>query len=173
MKISTKTIQYSIYDRTNGKARYVGDTSSYKRPDLEMLSDTFTGAGLMGEIDLPTLGQIGSMEGEINFNTTNENAVDLFSPKVHEIESRWVTNELNTATGNSGTVAHKEILTILPKQMSLGDVQGNETNESTLTYEVLTYKYIINGKTKIQIDKLNNVFKVNGKDYSEKIREAL
>ena len=173
-KISTKTIQYSVYDKTvKGKTTYVDDTATYKRPDLEMLTDGFTGAGIMGEIDLPTLGQIGSMEGELSFNRTNKKVIKLFAPGSHKIEVRWATNVLNTANGNSAVQANKEILTILPKNLSLGDIEGNETNESSMTYEILVYEYFIDGKSVIKIDKLNNVFKVNGVDYSEQIRKAL
>lgn len=172
-KIATKTIQYSIYDRTSGTPKYVDDTTTYKRPELEMLSDGFSGAGLMGEIDLPTIGQLGGMEGEITFNKVNSRGISLFTPIAHTIEIRWVTNTIDKSTGDLKIEANKEIIKMLPKSMELGDVEGNETNEGTLTFEVLTYQYILDGKTKLKVDKLNNVFIVDGKDYSEGVRNAL
>lgn len=172
-KIATKTIQYSVYDRTSGKSVYVEDTASYKRPSLEMLSDEISGAGIMGEIDLPSLGALSAMECELVLNKTNEKAIELFSPKVHTLEVRWATNVLNSATGASSIQANKEILKVLPKTLELGDIETNETNEATLGCEVLTYEYIIDGKSKIKIDKLNNVFKINGKDYSAELKKAL
>lgn len=172
-KISTKTIAYSIYDKTSGKNKHIGDTTTYTRPDIEMLTDTFSGAGIMGEIDLPTLGQLGAMEGEIAFNKTTEEMVDLFSPIAHTIESRWVTNVINTATGNIEVQSNKEIIKLMPKSISLGDIENNEANESSMTYEILAYQYLINGKSVVKIDKLNNVFMINGVDYSEKIRNLL
>lgn len=172
-KISTKTIQYAVYDRSSGKAVYVDDTQSYTRPDIEMLTDELTGAGIMGEIDLPALGAIASMEGEITLNKTNEKAIALFTPETHTIEIRWVTNVLNTATGKSSIQANKEIIKMLPKTLGLGDIETNETNEGTITFECLTYEYIVDGKSLIKIDKLNNVFKIKGKDYSAALRAAL
>ena len=172
-KISTKTIMYSVYDKTSGKAQYIDDTTTYKRPEIETLTDGFTGAGIMGEIDLPTLGQLGGMEGELGFNKTNEKMIDLFTPKAHTLEVRWVTNVLNTSTGNVTVQSNKEIIKILPKKLDLGEIEGNETNEASMTYEILSYQYIIDGKTVIKIDKLNNVFIINGVDYSEKIRNLL
>lgn len=172
-KIATKTIQYSIYDRTSGSSKFVEDTSSYTRPDIEMMSDGVTGAGIMGEIDLPTLGQIDSMEFELTLNKTNERSIAMFSPGAHTMETRWVTNVLNSATGASTVQANKEIIKYIPKSLSMGDIENNETNEATLTGEVLTYQYIIAGKTVIKIDKLNNVFIVNGVDYAAAIRKAL
>jgi len=172
-KISTKTIMYSVYDKTSGKAKYVDDTTSYKRPDIEMLSDSFSGAGIMGELDLPTLGQLAGMEGELGFNKTNEKMVALFTPEVHTIETRWVTNVVNTATGAVTPQSNKEIVKLMPKKISLGEIENNNANESSMTYEILSYQYIIEGKTVIKIDKLNNVFIVNGIDYSKKIRDLL
>lgn len=172
-KIATKTIQYSVYDRTDGGAKFVEDTSSYTRPDIEMMSDGLSGAGIMGEIDLPTLGQIDSMEIEIALNKTNERAIGMFAPGAHTAEIRWVTNVLNAATGESTVQANKDIVKYLPKSLSMGDIENNETNEGTLTGEVLTFQHIIDGKTVIKIDKLNNVFMVNGKDYAEVIRNSL
>ena len=172
-KIATKTIQYSVYDRTSGSAKYVDDTTSYTRPELAMMSDGISGSGIMGEIDLPTLAQLDSMEIELVLNKTNERAVQMFAPGAHTVEVRWVTNVLNAATGASEIQANKEIVKYLPKSLTLGDIENNETNEATLTGEVLTYQYIIAGKTIIKIDKLNNVFIVGGKDYSAAIRSAL
>lgn len=172
-KISTKTIQYAIYDRTSGSTKFVEDTSSYTRPEIAMMSDGISGSGIMGEIDLPTIGQIDSMEIEVALNKTNERAIAMFAPGAHTMEVRWATNVLNTSTGSSAVQANKEIIKYLPKTLSLGDIENNETNEGTLTGEVLTYQYIIDGKTVIKIDKLNNVFIVNGTDYSSAIRSAL
>lgn len=171
--ISTKTAMYSIYDKTNGKTKYIGDTNSYKRPDIEMLTDTFTGTGIMGEIDIPTVGQIGAMEGELGFNKTTVEMADLFAPGVHTIESRWVTSVMDTATGNIRMQGNKEIIKIQPKKISLGEVKSNETNEASMTYEILSYQYLIDGKTIIKIDKLNFVFIINGVDYTESIRKLL
>jgi P2 family phage contractile tail tube protein len=173
MILGNKVIQYSVYDRTSGKAEFICDTSSYKRPSLETLTDTVKGAGIMGEIDLPTLGQLASMEIEIGFKNSNEKAVDLFSQKTHEIETRWVTDALNTKNANMKTVAHKEIVKCISKKLDLGNIEANAANEATLTAEAIFYKYIIDGKAMIEIDKLNNVFKINGKDYAEQIRQAL
>lgn len=173
MKIATKTIQYSIYDKTDGKTTFVEDTTSYTRPELAMLTDGVSGSGIMGEIDMPTQGQLDSMEVEVVLNKTNARVIEMFAPGAHKMEARWVTNVLNSATGKSAIQANKEIITYLPKTLAMGEVVNNETNEATLTGEVLTYQYIIDGKEVIKIDKLNNVFKVNGKDYSSAIRKAL
>lgn len=173
MKISTKTIQYSVYDKTKGSAKYVEDTTTYTRPEIAMMSDGVSGAGIMGEIDMPTLAQLDSMEMELALNKTNERAIEMFAPGAHLMEVRWVTNVLDSSTGASKVQANKDIVKYLPKSLGLGDVENNETNEGTLAGEVISFQHIIDGKTVIHIDKLNNVFKINGKDYAAEIRKAL
>ena len=173
MKIRNKTIQYSVYNKDSGKAKFIGDTNSYKRPDIESLTDTIKGAGMMGEIDLPAIGQIGAMEAELSFNKTNAEFIALSAPTAHKIEVRWVTDVLDSSNASIAVEANKEILTVIPKKMSLGDIESNETNEATITMEVLAYEYYIAGKSVIKIDKLNNVFVVNGKDYYANIKKAL
>lgn len=173
MKYANKTIQYAIYNRDSGTAKFICDTSAYKRPSIENLTDTIKGAGLMGEIDLPTLGQVGSMECEITFNKSNAHFVELSAPKAHSLEIRWVTDVLDSANVQVGIEASKEIMTVIPKKAEFGDIETNETNEGTLAFEVLYYQYIVDGKSLLEIDKLNNVYKVNGVDYSASIRNAL
>ncbi len=173
MIIGNKTIQYAIYDRTNGRPEFVMDTSSYKRPPLEMLTDTQKGAGIMGELDLPTLGQLGSMESELVYKKTNKKSVEMFAPKMHEIEVRWVSDALDSSNGSVKTEAHKEIIKYIPKKFELGDIEANTANEATLTIEIYYYQYIVNGEALIEIDKLNNVLKFLGVDYTSSIRQAL
>lgn len=172
-KLANKTLQYSVYDRTSGSAKYVEDTTKYKRPSIENLTDTLKGAGIMGEIDLPTLGQIGSMEIEITFNKTNAKAVALLSPETHTIEVRWVNDSFDSKTGGVSIESNKEIIKYMTKTFENGEIESNSTNEATLTGEVLTYQYILNGKSVVEIDKLNNVYKINGKDYTANIIKGL
>jgi len=171
--LGNKTINYNVYDRSNGKPEIVGDTTSYKRPSLEMLTDTLKGSGIMGEIDMPSLGQIGAMESEIALKRTNPKAIELFGQKQHDLEVRWATDELDSATGKLQVVANKDIIRGFTKKLDLGSVETNTANEGTLTFEVTYLQHISNGVSLIEIDKLNSVLKIGGVDYSATIREAL
>ena len=173
MKYGNKTLQYKIYNRTSGKPDFITDTTSYKRPDVEVMTDTISGAGIAGEIDMPTLGQLSAMEIEIGFKRANKKAVELFGQKTQEIESRWVTDVLDTSGAKISTCANKDIIKAIPKKLSLGNVETNSTNDSSVTLEVVYIKHIQDGETLFEIDKLNNVFIVNGVDYAKQIREAL
>ena len=173
MKAGNKVIQYAIYDRTGGKPEFICDTSSVKRPSLEPMTETMKGAGIMGEIDLPTITQIGALEYEISFKRVNKKAVSMFGQETQHLELRWVTDVLDTTNAKIGTCANKDIIKAIPKKLDLGSVEGNAANEGTVTLEILYFKHIQDGETLIEIDKLNNVLIINGKDYAKEIREAL
>ena len=97
----------------------------------------------------------------------------MFGQEAQHLELRWVTDVLDTTNAKIGTCANKEIIKAIPKKLDLGNIEGNAANEGTVSLEVLYIKHIQNGETLIEIDKLNNVFIINGVDYAKEIREAL
>lgn len=171
--ITNKTINYAIYDRSAGKPTKVADTTSVKLPDLEYLTETVKGAGIMGEIDMPSPGQLGSMVTEIAIKNTNKSTVKLFAPKTQDIEVRWVKDALDPKSGALVSVPMKAIIRGIPKNTSLGTVETNATNDGNLALETTYIKLLENGETLYEIDKLNSVLIIAGHDYMKDIREAL
>lgn len=173
MITSNKTVQYAVYSRDGGSPAYVQDTTTVTRPSLEFLTDTLSGAGINGEIDMPTYAQLGSMTYEIGLRRTNPRAVALLSPDTHELETRWVTDVIDTATGAASVSANKEIVKGFAKSLEGGTLENNAGQEANLVLEVSFYKYIQDGETLIEIDKFNNVFRVGDTDYGQAIRDNL
>ena len=173
MIYGNKTLQYAVYDRTEGRAQFVQDTTTVTRPSIELLTDTIKGAGILGEIDMPALGQIGSLNYEIGLRRTNPRAVALFAQKTHELEVRWVTDVVDSNNAKIGTSANKDIFKGVSKKMEGGTLENISAQETTLGFEVVYFKHIQDGKTMVEIDKLNNVLIVDGIDYAKEIRDNL
>lgn len=173
MIYGNKTIQYAVYNRDNGTPKFIQDTTNITRPSLEYLTDTISGAGIMGELDMPSLAQLSSMTYEIALRRTNAASVQLFAPGSHEIETRWVTDVIDSSTGNVRVAACKEIVKGNAKSLDNGTLENNASQDGTVSLEVTYYKLIQDGETLIEIDKLNNVFVVMGVDYAAQIRENL
>lgn len=173
MIYGNKTLQYAVYDRTAGRAQFVEDTTTVTRPNIELLSDVIKGAGILGEIDMPAFGQISSMVYEVTLRRTNPKAAALSSPGMHELEVRWVTDIIDSSTGKAGTCANKDIVKGIYKKTDGGSLENNTSQETTIGFEILYFKHIQDGKTIAEIDKLNNVFVVNGVDYLSGIRAGL
>ena len=62
--IPTKINRYNVYNKGN---RLLGVGEEMTLPDFEPSSETVTGAGILGEIDDPTVGYFGNQELEIPF----------------------------------------------------------------------------------------------------------
>ena len=173
MTYGNKTVGVTAYLRDSGNPEFMPDLMTVTQPNLELLTDTISGAGINGEIDMPTYAQLGSMTYELGLRRTNPRAVALLSPGTHELETRWVTDTIDTSTGAASVSANKEIVKGFAKSLEGGTLENNAGQEANLVLEVSFYKYIQDGETLIEIDKLNNVFLVNGVDYGQAVRDNL
>ena len=170
-QITNKVIDYTVYVRENGKATKIGDTTSVTLPSIEKLTDTIKGSGIIGEIDVPTYGQIGSMETEISIRTANEKFGLLII--AIELEYRWVTDVLDPSTGKVSVIAHKAFLKVINKKLEEGKLESGAAEDGSASYEVLAYKRIVNGAEILNIDKLNGIFAVNGVNMFDYISQYL
>ena len=173
MKIGNKVIEYSVYAKLNGVLSHIGETSSLQLPSFENMTDTIKGAGIMGEIDFPTTGQVGAMAFVANFRNTTKELVQLYAPKAQEIEVRWLIDKLDKGSNVITKEAHKVFMTGMPKKFDPGKLEKNNAQESSYEMEVMYYNYTIDGMSILEIDKLNNVFVINGVDYMKDVRDAL
>jgi P2 family phage contractile tail tube protein len=153
--------------------KYINDTNSCQLPSIETQTDSIKGAGILGEIDMPTYGQIGSMTFSHGCRVDGEDAAALCAPIVQEFEVRWVTDKLDSSNIKIGIDAHKAIIKGIPKKYDPGKIETGAAMDGSNEYEVIYYKKILNGKSIIEIDKLNNVLIINGTDYAKQIRAAL
>lgn len=169
MKIGNKVINYSVYATT----KKVGDTATVELPEIEFLTDSIKGSGIIGEIDLPSLYQVGSMSLSISTRVSN-NPDDLaLLMSARDIEIRWVTDAIDTSNASADVVGHKAFIKCVPKKIGEGKIEPGSGQDGSYEYEVLSYKRVTNGKIVLEIDKLNGVFKINGIDNTKSINSLL
>lgn len=173
MRYNARTIKGALYDKTEGRSKLLCDTVTVTYPDLELLTETLKGVGINGEIDLPTYGQLGSLEVEISHNGLSADTIKMFGQQKQELEHRWASQVLDSEKGSSEVVGKKVIIKGLPKKLGIGSIEPNKAEEPTSSFEVLYLKYIIGNQPVLEIDKLNDVFKVGNVDYSEALRNVL
>lgn len=171
--METRTIKAAVYNRNGKIPKRISDATEVTLPDLEYLSETISGAGMNGEFDLPTLGQFAAATLSIAARSLGDNAIEISAPHTQNLEFRWASQALNETTGDVEVVDKKVIFKGLPKKLGLGKIATNTAEEPALDYEMLALTYISKGVVKIEIDKLNDVFKVNGIDYNAAIKNVL
>ena len=109
----------------------------------------------------------------LNFRTVTNNAIKLHEPRNHQIDLRAAQQQQDTTKGVTEVVKVKHILTIKPKKLNPGKVATAAAAEVSGEYAVSYYATYIDGKKVLEIDPLNYIYYVNGKDYLADVRKAL
>lgn len=159
--VPEKINEYNVY--MNG-TKMIGLTEDVSLPEINMKTDTVEGPGIKGEIDSPTIGQFESMPATLKFRTLYSSAPDLMDPTATQnITLRAAQQVLDRTSG----YAFKSLRIVLggrTKSFNPGTVQRGEGMDAELVIEVTYYLIEVDGQVVVEIDKLNDVYKVNGKD---------
>ena len=142
-------------------------------PNLEAKTNTLTGAGISGDIDMPVTGHTNNLSLEMNFRITDETALELGEVRAYDFEMFGAEEVYDAATGEYKAKSIRVMVRLLPTSVELGKLSPAETMDTKLTGSAIYLKVSIDGVTKVEIDKLNYVYNVNGTDYLAKIRKAL
>lgn len=173
MKVGNKTIAFNFYGNVNSRLKLIQDITDVQLPSVETASDAIKGAGILGEIDWPSFGQIGSMTLGINFRVASPDIVAISAPQLQEFEVRWVMDKFDTNNIKIGVEAHKAFIKCMPKKHDGGKIEPTASMDGSNEYEVVYYRKIIDGVEVLLIDKFNYVYKINGVDYTSEIKAAL
>lgn len=150
----------------------IDDNVSCQLPSIEIQTGEIKGAGLLGPIDMPVTGQVGSMTFSISMRSVNKNAADLARPGIQNLELRFARDVLN-ANGQSIPEGTKIFVTGINKKYDPGKVESGATMDGSIDFEVIRYRQVVNGVETLLIDKRNFIYKVNGVDYMQSIKAAL
>lgn len=168
-KIDETVIGFAVYEDAT---EYVG-ISEVALPEISNMTEEISGAGIGGKIESVILGAIEAMTVTFNFRTVTKNAIKLHEPRKHKIDLRAAQQQTDTVKGTTEVVKIKHILTITPKKLNPGKVASASAAEVSGEYAVSYYATYINGKKMLEIDPLNYIYYVNGKDYLKDVRKAL
>ena len=169
MNIPSKINSFNVY---KDGTKLVGISDEVTLPDFESITETLSGPGILGEIDDPTLGHFQSMEMEIPFRTMDK---DLF------ILSNDTSSVMITLRGSiQYTVNHTGATTLKPmrvvvrgknKGITGGKAKQGTGTASSIKLEILYILIEIGNVVEIELDKLNFVYKLHGKDLLKKMRK--
>lgn len=171
MKLATKINAYNVY--LDGK-KLVGISDEVTLPDFEALTETLSGAGILGEIDEPLLGHFKASEMEIPFRTLNEYMFRLASmSKALNLTLRSSTQTIDTGNINTGAMPSRIVVKGKNKALTGGKLKQGEGTGSSIKVEITYILIEVNGSKKFELDKLNFVYKVNGVDLLAAIRKQV
>lgn len=149
-----------------------GVTGEVALPDFEAVTETISGAGILGEFESVIAGRYGSMEQEVPFRVINEDMFKLIDPTVPvELTLRGAIQQTVKATGAVDYIGMRVVFRGRSKKIAIGTVKQGGPMDSSIALE-LTYILIeMGGKSKVELDKINGVFKINGVDLLAKVHK--
>lgn len=168
--IPEKVVNYNVYDDTQ---KLVGVTGEVALPNLETMSETVSGAGLLGEYDSVNVGHFGSLSVELTFRTLFEQSFNLLKNSGRPIVLRAAQQSYDVS---SGQVAHRGLKITLrgpAKAMNLGKLGVGAATETVNVMEILYIKVEENNKVMLELDKQNFIYKVNGTDLLSSIAKLI
>ena len=160
---------FNLYNSGNVLTGHTGEVTL---PDFEAMTETISGAGILGEYEAPVPGHFGSMEQEIPFNCINEDYFKMVDPTAAmELTLRGAIQYNVKATQQTDYMGMRVVFRGRPKKIAVGTVKQRGSMDSSITLE-LTYILVeMDGKKRVELDKINGVYKINNVDVLAKVRQ--
>ena len=159
--IPEKIVNFNVYTKGD---KHIGMGEEMELPSIKMKSSTLAGAGIGGEIDSPTMGQLESMEQELKYNALYSTATTLMKPNEEvEITLRGA-QQVRTRSGGFSYKSMRVVMRGMVKEVNLGTVKKGEPTGTSVKLELHAIKVEVDGVTVYVVDKLNEKFVVNGED---------
>ena len=169
VKVDETVIGFAVYEDAT---EYYG-MSEVTLPEISNLTEEISGAGMGGKVEAVILGAIEAMTTTLNFRTVTKNAIKLHEPREHKIDLRAAQQQKDTTKGVTEVVRVKHLLTLTPKKLNPGKVATASAAEVSGEYATTYFATYIDGKKMLEIDPLNYIYFVNGKDWLADVRKAL
>lgn len=164
--------QFNIYKGVEDSGeKYLGITGEVSLFELNNITETFTGAGTLGEIETIAIGQFSAMEQEIPFRILSDETFEMGDPtKTHTFTLRAASQSTVKSFGNLEFQKMRIIFRGRPKNFKPGTMKQGGMMETSITLALNYVKIEIEEKECFELDKYNEVYKVNGVDLLKAIK---
>lgn len=125
-----------------------------------------------GTTDLPITTWFDAMECTINMLGIDEGLHRLCRMETQTIEVRAAQDQVDL-NGTKSTVGVKAFMRGTPKNVPSFSINPGEISENEVTIAVTRYELLYNNRRMLLIDKMKNIYEVNGIDYGKNINHLL
>ena len=168
-RINESVINFQVYENAT---EYYG-MAEVGLPEISNITNDVQGAGISGTFESVVLGHLEAMTLTLNFRTLVRDALKLLEPRDHQIDLRVAQQDKDTVSGQTVVTALKHVFVCKPKSLNPGAVAPASPADASGEYAVTYWATFINGVKTLEIDILNFIYFVNGKDYLAEVRAAL
>lgn len=160
---------FNVYN--NGNV-LIGISGAVNLPDFDAITETISGAGILGEYATSIVGMYGSMEQEVPFRMLDKSVVSLMNPS--ELVDLTFRASAQSTVKSTGAIDYKGMRVVERgrlKSFTPGKLEIGKQMDAKVKMELLYILIEVDGETMVEYDKLNSVFIVNGVDLLEKVRK--
>ena len=162
-----QTITYRVYKDAKN---YLG-MSTVDMPEISFMTETISGSGIAGEMEVPAIGMTGPLSATVNWISQCPGFFDLMDTSTSaNLEFRASLQLEDETTGLRSTRSLRIAMLTKPKTISLGSLETAKQQGGSSEYELSRLLVEYNGKEVLLIDKLAFIYRVNGKDMLAKVR---
>lgn len=168
--IPEKTINYRLFIDGSASPTALVDVDL---PEIKMMSETISGAGITGEIESPTLGHTSSLILGLNIRSLMGEDFLALAQKSYTLELKAGMQSTDHINGVIQTGKLSIVAKGTPTGLTLGKLSVGKPTDSKAEFSLTYLKITYDGKEILEIDKLAMIHKVNGTDYLADLRDAL
>lgn len=168
-----------IPEKLNDFRMFVNDSPELKAnadvelPSLNFMTETVSGAGVQGEYESPNYTHLESMKVKVNWRLICDEIIEFLKPQTLKLDLRAANQVYDNVTGKHEFTVTRAVIKGIPLKNEPGKLSKGAQYDGSTEIEVLYMKLEYQGRTLIEIDKINYIYKVDGVDYSEPLRKAL
>lgn len=149
----------------------IGVTGSVTLPNLEAITEEIGGAGILGTYETSIPGFYSSISQELPFRILDEDIFSMMNPSEPvDLTFRAAAQSTVKSTGALDYKSMRIVERGRLKNFTPGKYELGKQMEANVTLEILYMLIEVDGKTKLEYDKLNSVFVINNRDLLEKVR---
>lgn len=156
----------------DGGTRLIG-TANVELPEIKQLTVEVSQAGMGGPINQPIIGQTEAMQVTINGDVATREQLRQATPDRQMITVRGAVQVWNERTGRDEIQNLTVVMRGCNSSVKIGTAERGSKMSPGLTYELDYIKVILNNEDLIEHDKLANIYRVGGVDYSAAVRNAI
>lgn len=167
--LPTVTNTYNVYNKGN---MLIGLSDKIDIPDFSAVTEEMSGSGLLGKIQEAVMGHFDSQEMTIPFLNLDNDIFSFADPlEVIDLNLRASQQQLDRKNGTAEWRGLRIAIRGKLKSFKPGQLKQGGRMDASITLEIHYILIEIDGEPKLELDKLNQVYKVNGKDIMEEMRK--
>jgi P2 family phage contractile tail tube protein len=168
-RVDESIINFHIYENS---VEYYG-MAEVTLPELSYITNEVKGAGISGTFESVVMGHLEALTLGLQFRTVVKDTIRLLEPRDHQIDLRIAQQDKDTVSGMTTITSLKHVFVMKPKKLNFGKVAPATPADASGDYGVTYWLMARNGVKEIEIDILNFICFIYGKDYLADVRAAV